>query len=113
MNSREKGKRGERQAAEALKTHLGWQAFRSAQVSGKMSADLLGVPPQIHVEVKFYESIAALKFMRQAETDAKEKIPFVVMRENKSPEWVVMIKLKDLKELTNVIQRGEGELPLS
>jgi hypothetical protein len=51
--------------------------------------------------------------MRQAETDAKEKIPFVVMRENKSPEWVVMIKLKDLKELTNVIQRGEGELPLS
>jgi Holliday junction resolvase len=109
MNSREKGKRGERQAAEALKSILGWQAFRSAQVSGKFSADLLGVPAKVHCEVKFYESIAALRFMAQAVRDAKpNQIPFVVMRENKSPDWVVMVRLKDLKELTDVIQRGEG-----
>ena len=104
MNSREKGKRGERDAAKALKEHLGWEAFRSAQVSGKFSADLLGVPDKIHIEVKFNAAISALRFMDQAVRDAKQgQIPLVLMRENKNIEWFVMVPLSKLNEVADVV----------
>jgi Holliday junction resolvase len=103
MNSRRKGKVGEREAAKAVKEHLGWEAFRSAQACGKHAADLLGVPEGVHVEVKFVARLGVMKFMEQALRDRKpEQVPVVVMRENHG-EWLAMVQLKDLKILSEII----------
>lgn len=100
-NSRQKGARGEREARDAVKLHWGSKdCIRAAQANGSYSADLLGAPEGLHVEVKFYASIAALKFLRQAEADAREgEIPVVLMRENGDKEWTVMFRIKDTKEV--------------
>jgi len=97
MNSRQKGKRGELEARNAVREHLPYpECIRAAQVSGAFSADLLNTG-RLHVEVKRRKAIAALHFLRQAIGDAKpDEIPFVVMREDKDTDWVVMFRLSDV-----------------
>lgn len=106
MNSRAKGARGEREARDAVKLHWGASdCIRAAQANGSFSGDLLGVPPGLHCEVKFYSSIAALKFLRQAERDAKPgEVPVVLMRENGDTEWVVMVRLSKSKALGEILR---------
>lgn len=104
MNSRAKGARGERDARDAVKLHWGTDCIRAAQANGSFSGDLLGVPEGLHCEVKFYQQIAALKFLRQAERDAKAgEVPVVLMRENGDTEWVLMLRLKDSRKLAEVL----------
>lgn len=97
VNSREKGKVAERQARDAVRVY--WnspECYRSAQACGSFSADLLGGPPGLHLEVKHYSGIAALRFLRQAEKDAQGgAVPVVLMRENGEVEWTVMVRMKD------------------
>ena len=53
VNSRQKGKRGELEARDAVREH--WsspQCIRAAQANGAFSADLLHALPDTHVEVK-------------------------------------------------------------
>ena len=54
INSREKGKRGEREACEALQHVTGIPWMRTAQASGKHTADVMPVDftLHLHVEVK-------------------------------------------------------------
>lgn len=95
VNSRDKGKRGELEARDQVRQH--WSCpncVRSAQVSGKFSADLLGGPDGLHLEVKRYAKIAAMDFMEQAVRDSKDLIPVVLMRENDG-DWVMMVRLQD------------------
>jgi hypothetical protein len=109
MNSRTKGKVGERQAAKAIMQHLGLEVRRTAQVDGKLSADLIGWPG-VHVEVKSRHRIAALGFLRQAERDATDgNIPTVLMRENGDTEWAVMVRLSDLPELAQRVIEAKGK----
>ena len=98
VNSRQKGKRGEREAVQQLKEH--WDVTdprRTAQVDGGLSADILLCEdsiPGLHLEVKYHSSIGALRFMEQAERDCRDgEVPVVLMRENGSTRWVVMIPL--------------------
>ena len=95
MNSRRKGKTGELEACKAIAQHWGTMPIRTAQVSGKFSADIMNALPDTHIEVKRHAKIAALKFLRQAERDTKGETPVVVMRENGETEWVVMLRLSD------------------
>lgn len=108
-NSRQKGARGEREARDAVKLHWGSKdCIRAAQANGSYSADLLGAPEGLHVEVKFYASIAALKFLRQAEADAREgEIPVVLMRENGDKEWTLMVRVKDSVRLAYVLSDND------
>lgn len=109
MNSRRKGKVGEREAAKAIRDHIGWEAFRSAQACGKHAADLLGVPESVHVEVKFVARLGVMKFIEQAVRDSKpEQIPLVVMRENHG-EWLAMVPLKNLKALSEIVSGKSHE----
>jgi hypothetical protein len=108
VNSREKGKVAERQARDAVRTL--WNSpdcYRSAQACGSFSADLLGGPPGLHLEVKHYAGIAALRFLRQAETDAaKGETPVVLMRENGETEWTVMVRMKDAEAFARKLLDG-------
>ena len=90
--SRDKGKRGEREARDLVREQ--WQSpncQRSAQVSGTFCADLLGGPEGLHLEVKRYKRIVALDFLEQAKEDSDEDAtPLVVMRED-GGEWALMV----------------------
>lgn len=108
MNSRDKGKRGEREARDHVRKY--WHAvdcIRAAQSNGKHSADLLDAGDSLHVEVKRIASIAALKYYAQAERDRKRgEIPVVLMRQNGPlygqdrplTGWVVMFAIEDTEQ---------------
>jgi hypothetical protein len=107
MNSRDKGKRGEREARDYVRKH--WHAvncIRAAQSNGKHSADLLDAGASLHVEVKRYARVAAMEFIQQAERDRKEgEIPVVLMRQNgsmrgqgRSLTWMVMFPIEDTEQ---------------
>lgn len=97
VNSRRKGKDGELEAARALREHLGLPVTRAAQHSGKEQADLRGTPG-IHWEVKRRKRIGAMQFAEQAWDEARDDdVPVVLMREDGSTEWQVMIPLGQLE----------------
>jgi Holliday junction resolvase len=83
MNSREKGKRGERQWRDELRAQ-GFQARRGQQFSGSpespdvVSDDL----PWIHFEVKAVERLNIEDAMEQARRDCGGKVPVVAHRRN-------------------------------
>lgn len=112
VNSREKGKRGERDARDAVKLY--WNCpdcIRAAQSNGTWSADLLYGPPNLHLEVKHYGAIAALKFLRQATKDAQEsETPVVLMREDGEKRWAVMFWMEDTMPVLEGIGTSLGVL---
>lgn len=109
--SRDKGKRGEREAAAQIAHHWGATgARRSVQFCGGAGdADLIGAPG-LHLEVKRYARIAALDFLEQAEMDAKPgTVPIVLMREDASTEWVCMLRVHDAPEFARRLTQLLGE----
>lgn len=94
MNSREKGKRGERELARVLRSY-GFEARRGQQYSGANGdPDVLGLPG-IHIECKRVERLNIMDAMIQAKGDAMEgELPTVFHRRNHE-EWLVTMRLKD------------------
>ena len=96
---RDKGKRGEREVVQIMQS-IGWpEARRSRQSDGAVDPDVAGCDP-FWIEVKRRKSIAACRFMDQAETDGNEKknphrLPLVFMRED-GGEWLVMLKAEQM-----------------
>lgn len=109
LRSRQKGKVGEREARDAARKHLGaTEVVRAAQVNGAFSADLIGLHPNLHVEVKRIKRIPATDFMLQAEQDAKPKqVPIVLFREDGGgvDDWILMVRLKNAKALSEVLKQ--------
>jgi len=101
--SREKGKRGEREFVHALRA-LGIDARRTQQFSGKAGdADVDSSLEGIHWEVKRRTSIAASRFLEQADADRKRsQSPVVAMREDRGP-WMILLKLDDLETLARTL----------
>ena len=97
VNSRQKGKRGELEAARALRAMLGVPVTRAAQHSGKEQADLRGTPG-VHWEVKLYAKIGACRFMDQAEAESGGDVPVVLMREN-GGRWLLVVPLARFDQL--------------
>lgn len=108
--SRTKGAAGEREAAAAWNAATGCAAHRSAQRVGRHGdADLQTAAP-VHIECKRYASIAAIRFLEQAERDAASgAVPVVLMRQDQDTEWVIMLRLSDLRALQTAIAVGNGE----
>lgn len=113
-NSRQKGKRGELEARDAVRQH--WAApecIRAAQVCGKFGADLLYALPDGHIEVKRYKSIKAFDFYEQAKRDAKsDQIPVVIMREDCAKEWLVMFSIEDSLKFALAILENHNNNPI-
>ena len=91
MNSREKGKRGERQWRDELRAN-GYDARRGQQFSGSPdSPDVVCDQLRwIHFEVKAVEKLNVQDAMDQARRDAVGKVPIVAHKRN-FREWLVTI----------------------
>lgn len=94
MNSREKGKKGERELAGILKAH-GYKARRGQQYCGTSGeADVVGIPG-VHIECKRVETLNIYTAMAQAVRDARPgEIPTVFHRKNRE-DWLVTMRLED------------------
>jgi hypothetical protein len=92
MNSREKGKRGERQWRDVLRAE-GFHARRGQQFAGGTeSPDVICDDlPWIHFEVKAVERLNIEEAMAQARRDACTKTPMVAHRRNFRP-WLVTME---------------------
>jgi len=99
--SRDKGKRGEREAAAILnRMYPNCNAYRSQQFSGaNHDADIECDIDGIHFEVKRQERMQLYKWMHQAEADKRySEIPVVLTRKNQE-DWLLSVKLDDLPAL--------------
>lgn len=105
--SREKGKRGERELANVLKSY-GYNAKRGVQYhGGEDSPDVVGLPG-VHIECKRTERLDLYGAMAQAKADSGENKPAVMHRKNNC-EWVVIQPLKDWIELYREWECGKQE----
>jgi len=113
--SRQKGKRGEREAAAELGAILGVDARRGVQYQGGPdSPDVVldGVP--IHVEAKRTERLSLWAAIEQAKADAPAgKVPMVWHKANRRGS-VVIVETERLWEFVHAVwlsrQRGPDEL---
>jgi len=94
MNSRQKGARGERELALALR-ELGYDARRGQQYSGANGdADVVGLDG-IHIECKRVERLHIQDAYDQSRRDARHgEIPTVMHRKNNC-DWLVTLSLHD------------------
>ena len=99
--SKNKGKRGEREAAGEVSRLFRVQARRGVQYQGgPESPDVNGLPG-VHIEVKRCESLSIYTAMAQARRDAgEEDIPIVLHRRN-GKQWLCVVDLEDLPALVS------------
>jgi hypothetical protein len=95
LNSNQKGKRGEREAAQFL-ANEGFPARRGQQFAGGTdSPDIIcETLPGIHFEVKRVERGNPYDWVSQAQRDAGYKLPVVLHRRN-DHEWLAIMPAKD------------------
>lgn len=111
LNSRQKGKAGELEAAQALRDLFGWECGRSVQHSGTQdSADLrVSSTPGLWIEVKRVERLCVPKTMATAVKQCGRKTPVLLHRPNRSPVgWMLTIRLSDLPALAHAYDAAEG-----
>ena len=107
MNSREKGKRGERELASVLRKY-GYETRRGQQYCGANGdADVIGLPG-IHIECKRVEKLNLDDAMSQAKADSRGDIPAVFHRKNNS-EWRVTLTLDDFITIYREWESGLDE----
>lgn len=107
MNSRDKGKRGERQWRDELRAN-GFTARRGQQFcGGDDSPDVIcpALDASVHFEVKLTNRLRMKDAMAQANSDAGRKVPILAHRENNCP-WLVTMSADSFFKLL----RGEIEL---
>jgi hypothetical protein len=100
LRSRNKGKRGEREAAAEIRKLFRIDARRGCQFSGgDGSPDLVTAIEGVHFEVKRAETLRLHDALGQACADAgPERIPVVLHKANRRP-WVAIVRLDDLPQL--------------
>ena len=98
INSRQKGKIGERELAKKL-AEYGYKARRGQQYSGANGdADVVGLP-EIHIECKRVEKLNIYDALSQSKGDAKEDEVPVVMHRKNNCEWLVTMTLEQWVEM--------------
>lgn len=106
MNSREKGARGERELAKALRSH-GYDCRRGQQYCGANGdADVVGLPG-IHIECKYVEHLGLMAAMSQAIGDSKAGEMPAVMHRKKYCPWLVTMRLDDWIEIYREWEAGQ------
>jgi hypothetical protein len=96
MNSRQKGKRGERAWRDQLR-EAGWlKAHRGQQFSGSPDSPDVKCPelPWAHFEVKHVEKLNVYNAMLQAKRDCGSQRPVVAHKRNNC-EWLVTMRAED------------------
>ena len=97
INSRDKGKRGERMWRDVCRANGFGKVRRTVQYCGNTgdASDCIGLP-NIHQEVKFVENLNVRKAYEQAMHDAKKSgnLPIVAWKKNNQP-WLVTMSADD------------------
>ncbi len=97
--SKDKGARGEREAAKELSRLFGCEARRGRQYSGgDDSPDVMHSIEKVHIEVKRRETLRLYPAVEQAASDAGDRLPVVLHRQNNKP-WLAIVRLDDLPEV--------------
>jgi len=97
VDSREKGKKGERELANRLR-ELGIEdARRGQQFSGREEQDIVGLDG-IYVECKRVNKLNINEAILKAIEDAGDKTPAVFHRRDRG-EWLVTMRLDDWVEM--------------
>jgi len=109
LNSRNKGKVGELEAAAKLRELFGWDCGRSVQHSGTTdSADLrVNSTPGLWFEVKRVQALNVPKTMQKAVEQAGRKTAVLLHRRNHD-EWLLTVRLKDLPSLAHAYDIAES-----
>ena len=98
LNSKEKGKRGERAWTKILKAY-GYEAKRTGfhqSQQGHDSPDVTCPDLPVHWEVKNSEQCLIRDWIAQASGDARSyEIPVVTWKSNRRP-WIAILKAEDL-----------------
>ena len=107
--SREKGKRGEREAAAELGGIIGVAARRGVQFHGGPDSPDVVIDAAIHVEAKRVESLQLYPALDQATADAPAgKVPIVWHLRNNKPS-VVIVETSRLVDLARaIVAAAEG-----
>jgi hypothetical protein len=101
--SKEKGKRGEREAAAEIARLFGAETRRGVQYTGGHdSPDIVTSIPDVHFEVKRRETLRLWEAIDQATSDAAGKIPVVLHRPNARP-WLAIVPLDQLPRLATTL----------
>lgn len=98
--SRQKGKRGEREAAAEIERLFRCEARRGVQFrGGPESPDVVHGIEGLHLEVKRTESLRVWDAIEQAVADAGEdNLPAVLHRKN-GKDWLFIARLEDMPEI--------------
>jgi hypothetical protein len=109
INSRQKGKTGELEIVRVLKELFGWSGRRTQQFSGwakgGASADIyVDQTPDLFWEIKRVERLNINNAMALAVEQADRKCPVVLHRVNRSPDWLLTIRLQDLPRLAHAYE---------
>jgi len=108
--SRDKGKRGELEAAAFLKELFGCDARRTQQYCGGAGdADLTTSIEGVHFEVKRKERFNLYESLDQAYEDSSQDATPVVLHRRNNREWVVALYLKDLPQLARQVIAAQEE----
>lgn len=108
MNSREKGKRGEREWAWFLRALGCHKARRGVQYAGGAeSPDVVAGIPGTHCEVKRCERLRLWEALDQATRDAEGLIPYIAHKANRGP-WVVVLRAEDLMAFARGLAAIDG-----
>lgn len=106
--SREKGKRGEREAArELMKRIPNVKIQRSVQYAGRMAAHSQGGMPDLmglkgfHLEIKRTEKAKVYDWMEQVNGDKKPDEIGVILHRQSGKEWIAILSIDDLCKLIN------------
>lgn len=110
IDSRNKGKVGERALAKVL-TESGFESTRGlSQAGGALTADVVGLPGH-WVEAKSYKTHSCLRFLDQAKRDAEKaglgEVPIAVLKENRS-KWHALVDFAVYLELLRLALKGAG-----
>mgnify|MGYP002798740963 FL=1 len=99
INSRNKGKKGERELANILKDY-GYDCRRGQQYNGLDGEDVVGLD-YIHIEVKRVQALNLDEAMEQAKKDSKDnQMPAVFHRKN-NKKWKVTMELDNWIQIYN------------
>jgi Holliday junction resolvase len=110
IHSRNKGANAEREVRDIVRA-AGFECIRDGQIydDDDPNDDLAHNIPGVHIEVKRRETLAIPAWCRQAEDDARGRVPWVVFRQSKQP-WRAVVPFVFMLNLTAMALAQHAEI---